>query len=166
MNKKQINMLISWIAVFLWMILIFNLSSQVAEQSNHLSTGITEVIVKTVKKVIPNANFDISNHIVRKNAHFFTYLILGMLVVNALRRSEVIGYKSIALLICFLYAISDELHQFYVPGRGPGMKDVFIDSAGATVGILVYLGINRINKKVMTNRKTCKGSSNFNCDRA
>ncbi|MEL7597566.1 MAG: VanZ family protein [Clostridiaceae bacterium] len=165
MNKKQINMLISWIAVFLWMILIFNLSSQVAEQSDHLSTGITEIIIRTINKVIPNINFDISNHIVRKNAHFFIYLILGMLAVNALRRSKVVGDKSIALLICFLYAILDELHQFYVPGRGPGVKDIFIDSAGATVGILLYLAISRINKRVITNRKTCNESSNFNCDR-
>ena len=40
--------IISWTAVILWLTLIFNLSSQVAEQSNQLSTGITEIIVKTV----------------------------------------------------------------------------------------------------------------------
>jgi len=40
---------LSWTVVILWMTLIFNLSSQVAEQSNQLSTGITEIIVKTIE---------------------------------------------------------------------------------------------------------------------
>jgi VanZ family protein len=57
------------------------------------------------------------------------------------------------------------VHQAFVSGRDPGMQDVFIDSAGATSGILVYLGLSRIKKNVINNRKTCKGSSNFNCQR-
>ena len=43
MNKKQIINIISWIAVPLWMALIFKLSSQPAVQSGNLSTGITEI---------------------------------------------------------------------------------------------------------------------------
>jgi VanZ family protein len=39
----------SWIAVILWMAFIFNLSSQEVEQSNQLSTGVTEVIVETIE---------------------------------------------------------------------------------------------------------------------
>lgn len=131
-----------WTAVLLWMALIFNLSSQVAEQSNQLSTGITEVIVKTVEKVAPQAEFDIKsfNNILRKKAHFFAYLILGVLVINALRRSGETGIRSVtlALGICVFYAISDEIHQLFVPGRGGQVKDVIIDSAGAGVGVGVY----------------------------
>lgn len=142
----SLNKFLSWTAVLLWMVVIFNLSSQPAHQSNKLSTGVTQVIVETVAKVAPNTNFDISNHIVRKNAHFFAYLILGVVVMNAIRG------KSLSLLICVLYAIWDEVHQMFVPGRGPGVKDVFIDSSGAAVGILVCLVIMRIKKKVMTGR--------------
>ncbi|TCO68517.1 VanZ family protein [Marinisporobacter balticus] len=153
MNRKHIIVLISWIAVILWMFLIFNLSSQVADESDKLSKGITEIVIKTVEKVEPRVDFDISrfNHIVRKNAHFFAYLALGIFVMNAMRRSGRYGYKSVVLvlLICILYAISDEVHQLFVPGRGPGVKDVLIDSAGASVGTLVHLGMSRIKKKVM-----------------
>lgn len=137
--------ILSWTVVILWMAVIFNLSAQVAEQSNQLSTGLTEIIAKTIERFVPNINFDISsfNHIVRKNAHFMAYLLLGILVLNALRRSGLYGHKSIilALLICILYAISDEAHQLFVPGRGGQLKDVIIDSAGAGVGIGVYLMI-------------------------
>jgi VanZ family protein len=147
-KNMPLNKFLSWTAVFLWMVVIFNLSSQPVHQSNKLSTGVTQVIVKTVKKVATKSEFDIKklNHYVRKNAHFFAYLILGVLVMNALRG------KSLALLICVLYAISDEVHQMFVPGRGPQVKDVFIDSAGVAVGILVCLVILRIRKKIMTGR--------------
>lgn len=85
---------------------------------------------------------------VRKNAHFFVYLVLGVFVINALRRSGVRGYRCVvyALLICILYAASDELHQVFVPGRGAQVKDVIIDSAGACVGILVCLIISSKRK--------------------
>jgi len=113
------------------MTLVFNLSSQVAEQSNQLSTGITEIIVKTVERIVPQTDLDIykSNHIVRKSTHFFVYLVLGLLVMNALRRSGVYGYRSIvlALLICVLYAISDEVHQLFVPGKGGQVKDIILN---------------------------------------
>jgi VanZ family protein len=44
-----------------------------------------------------------------------------------------------ALLICILYAASDEIHQIFVPGKGAHVKDVFIDSAESIVGILAYM---------------------------
>ncbi|NMA62964.1 MAG: VanZ family protein [Syntrophomonadaceae bacterium] len=135
MSKKRI---LSWIVVLLWMLLIFHLSSQAAEDSNQLSTGITRVVVQTVERFLPDTDIDIGsvNHIVRKNAHFAAYLVLGVLVMNALRRSEVYGFRAlaIALGICVVYAISDEVHQLFVPGRGAQVKDVIIDSLGAMVG--------------------------------
>ena len=42
-------------------------------------------------------------------------------------------------MFCSLYAISDEVHQLFVPGRGAQVKDVFIDIAGAAVGIFLSL---------------------------
>lgn len=127
--------IISWAAVILWMALIFYFSQQQATASNELSTGITEVIIQTVEKIAPDMGVDLRsfNPIVRKNAHFLIYLVLGALVINALRRSGEHGYRGMVLsvLICALYAISDEVHQIFVDGRGPQVKDVLIDSAGA-----------------------------------
>ncbi len=148
MKKMNSKKMLSWIAVIIWMVFIFSLSSQVAEQSNQLSTGITEVIIDAVEKVAPNANFDIIklNNIIRNNAHFFTYLILGLLVINAARISGIKDFKSLilAILICILYAVSDEIHQFFVPSRGAELKDLIIDSIGALFGIGLYLLIFRI----------------------
>lgn len=138
--------------VILWMALIFYLSHQPATESNELSTGITEIIITTVENLFPNAEFDIRgfHHMVRKNAHFIAYFILGVLVINALRISGVRGYQSVvlALGICVPYAISDEMHQLFIPGRSGEVSDVHIDSAGASVGIGVYLVIGRMKKIV------------------
>lgn len=153
MNRNKIIIVISWTIVILWMALIFNLSSQPAVESNKLSKGVTKVIVETARKVAPNTSFDVNkfNHILRKNAHFFAYLILGILIMNAMRRSGIKSIKAV-LLICIIYAISDEIHQYYVPGRGPLVKDVLIDSVGAYIGVLVYLGLKKMMKNVLLSR--------------
>ncbi|MGD9677477.1 MAG: VanZ family protein [Vulcanibacillus sp.] len=134
---------LSWTAVILWMILIFILSHQPAMQSNQLSAGLTEVIINTIEKAIPTVEFDIRsfNYIVRKNAHFYAYLIMGILMMNAIKKCGVCGIRSIVitLLICVLYAVSDEFHQLFVIGRDGRLKDVLIDSAGSVVGITMFL---------------------------
>ena len=142
-NKNQTIFLISWTAVLFWMLIIFNLSSQVVDESNKLSTGVAEVIVETVEKVVPGYDLNIRefNHFLRKNAHFIAYLMLGILVMHALRGSGVKRVKAfvLAIGICFLYAVSDEVQQLFVPGRDGQAMDVLIDSIGSTVGVGVYL---------------------------
>lgn len=133
---------IPWLLVILWMSLIFYLSHQPVEESNKLSKGITEKLVEIVEKIDSDKDFNLGrvNHILRKNAHFFAYLILGILTSNGLKSSKVEDRKGfiIALIISVLYAISDEAHQLFVPGRGGQLKDVIIDSAGSLVGIALY----------------------------
>lgn len=133
---------LSYILVVLWMGLIFFFSSQPADDSKELSTGVTEVILSVVESVAPESDLFVENlhHFVRKNAHFLIYFVLGMLVVRAFRVSQIRNKTSIllALGICIVYAISDELHQLFVPGRGAQVKDVLIDSTGAFVGIILY----------------------------
>lgn len=82
----------------------------------------------------------------RKYAHFFIYLFLGGVVKNALTVSGMKGWKSLglAILLCFLYAVFDEIHQYFVPGRMPLVMDVVIDTAGATVGALLYTVVNSL----------------------
>jgi len=108
-----------------------------------MSTGITVHIRKFIIWVLPNldVSIEILNHFIRKSAHFLIYFGLGFLLRNAY---HVTGYVNIkgsvyALTVSILYAISDEVHQIFVPGRGPGIKDVFIDSIGALAGILVFM---------------------------
>jgi VanZ family protein len=142
--KKRI---LPWALVIFWMALIFYLSHQPAVESSGLSTSITRKIAEIIEKIAPNIglNLESLNHIVRKNAHFFVYLVLGTFVAHGVKNSGVSSFKviTVALLICILYAISDEIHQLYIPGRSGEVRDVIIDSAGSLVGIL---GLNSIEK--------------------
>lgn len=142
---------IGWFIVILWGAVIFYLSHQPAHVSNGLSTRVTEEIVEKVERVVPDAEFNIRevNRVVRKNAHFFIFFVLGILVMFTLRRSKIRGVRggALVLLICVLFAISDEIHQIFVPGRGAELRDVLIDSAGASMGILLYLLMSRLLKK-------------------
>lgn len=152
-NKNYASIILSWTAVLLWMLLIFYSSAQVAEQSNQLSKGVTAVIIGFVERIALGLelNTNTFNYIVRKNAHFFTYLILSVFVMNAIRKSRVEGSKGILITfgICVLYAVSDEVHQLFVPGRSGQMTDVFIDGSGAVLGLVIVQLLSLLRKKEM-----------------
>lgn len=141
---------LSWLAVFLWMALIFYLSHQPSSVSSELSSGITEFIINAAEKLVPDIGIDLRDfhYIVRKNAHFIAYFILGILSINAIKSDKISGKHSIflALGISVLYAMSDEFHQLFIAGRSGEVRDVFIDSSGALAGIVIYSGVMRIRK--------------------
>ncbi len=144
---NKIKKIASWTAVLLWMLLIFRLSSQVATESNDLSLGIAGLFHKLLSGFI-SINESAVNHIVRKGAHFTAYMFLGFLTSNALSTGGVTRWKKviISLLICVLYAVSDEIHQLYVPGRSGQPSDVLIDSLGAGTGIGIYILVGSLFK--------------------
>jgi VanZ family protein len=140
--KRKALILFSWTLVLLWMMLIFCLSSQPVRQSDALSKGIAISSLSVAEKVNPELHLSLKqlNSLLRKNAHFFVYLVFGILVINAKRRSGLKGRKwfFLALFLCVLYAVSDEIHQLYVPGRGGQLRDILIDSAGVLAGSALY----------------------------
>ena len=140
----------SWSLAILWMGLIFYFSHQPASESSELSSGITEVIVDMVNTIAPDKdivlNYDNISFLIRKSAHFGVYLILGLLVSNGLILSKMSRARVmyLAFLICVLYAISDELHQLFIPGRSGQISDVLLDSTGGLGGILLMSAIRRV----------------------
>ena len=47
------------------------------------------------------------------------------------------------MLICFVYACSDEWHQTFVPGRAGQFRDVLLDTAGSLTGLLTWMWMSR-----------------------
>jgi VanZ family protein len=78
--------------------------------------------------------------VIRKGAHVTIYAILGWLMscalapIRSIRRYHVFA----VILFCCLYAISDEIHQFYTGDRTPLVKDVVLDTAGACLGLAIH----------------------------
>ena len=80
---------------------------------------------------------EIWHWIVRKGAHFTEYAVLAMLVANALRTyGKLRWYLPVA--ISAAYAVSDEVHQYFVPGRACRLLDMGIDTCGALFGTVVF----------------------------
>lgn len=132
------------------MFFIFSLSAQPASQSNELSKKMTRVIASTLKELASvDGNVeelvDQFNNFVRKKAHVMGYLILGFLSSFAFRFCRLRGLKASAYAfgLSVLFAISDETHQAFVPGRGPQVSDVLLDSFGALLGIGLFLIVAR-----------------------
>lgn len=130
MIKKR--KIISIILVIIWMIVIFIMSSFTASESSGQSNFIVELIVSIFKF----NNIELISLIVRKLAHFIEYFILGLLVFNMIRYYDKSIY--IAIMICVLYAISDEIHQLFVVGRSCQIIDMMIDSIGSFSGIILF----------------------------
>lgn len=109
------------------MLSIFWFSHQDAKESARQSTYVKKQVNKVIGKGV---TFNI-----RKNAHFFIYMVLGM---SLLLSREKAGKRKVLEVVGFviLYAISDEFHQSFIPGRGALMKDVYIDTLGGISGIL------------------------------
>ncbi|EES48533.1 VanZ family protein [Clostridium botulinum] len=143
-KRKAIN----WILLILWMIIIFAMSNQPAvvsdKQSGLVITTLTNLGIDM------NGIFgELANFIVRKTAHFLEYMILGILILNVLEihytRQKI---RLLGVLLVFLYASSDEIHQLFVQGREGAFRDVVIDTLGGTFGIFVIskLKVLRLKK--------------------
>ena len=68
---------------------------------------------------------------------FFSCSYLSNLFIE---NSKIKDFKKtgiLSFLFSVIYALSDEFHQSFVPGRDGNIVDVLIDSSGALVGILV-----------------------------
>lgn len=75
--------------------------------------------------------------LLKKTAHLIEYAILAILLyrgfINKGCKKNMAGVYS--LLLAVFYAITDEVHQAFTPGREPRMRDVVIDGAGIALAL-------------------------------
>lgn len=139
-KKKQILKFIPMIAV---MIVIFLFSCKHGDESSEQSGRILEALVRVVEsfsKGTLSAEMLAFLHLfIRKVAHFTEYAMLGVATMYAIFDYFKRKYISIpiSLIIAAIYATTDEIHQYFVPGRYGTPMDVLIDSCGAITGILI-----------------------------
>lgn len=152
MLKKIIKILL----IVIWMGVIFTFSSDNGDASSKKS----DTIIMQVYKVFSNKKLSIEEQEkliekvvfpVRKIAHLTEYLILGLLLISLLKEYVPLTNKTIiiAIILCMLYASSDEIHQLFSSGRSARVLDVIIDTIGSSIGIIIYSTIN--NKIIRRN---------------
>lgn len=148
MSKAKTTKIILYILLAVWMIFIYVMSAQHASKSSQVSGGIVYKLITVFfgkfdalslekqSEIVNTATF-----FVRKAAHLFEYFVLGILAAllaltyNFKRMVNFI----LAFGFCAIYALSDEVHQYFVPGRACQFRDICIDVAGSLFAISIVL---------------------------
>ena len=149
-RRYPLMMVLAWTAVVAWMGLIFFLSHQPGEQSGELSGLIADTILRLFGKGGNPALLDTFNSVLRTVAHGTAFFVLALLVGMAFHQVYVVDIPNgvVTLILCLLYAASDEWHQSIVPGRSSEWSDFFVDAGGVVLAILIlqiYWAVKRVN---------------------
>ena len=141
-----------------WSVFIFARSSKTAGESSEESSNFIKSIAQAVDKDFDKLPADrqleyIENmqFIVRKAAHFTVYALLGFLSAATAAAFGIIAPAG--FIYCILYAASDEIHQYFVPGRSCELRDFFIDSSGALVGIVITVAASAVIRALRARRR-------------
>ncbi len=175
-NKIKINRIkiLNFILLSGWMLFIFLNSSKDATQSSLASSEFTHSLLNFLTNIglanacdINSAEFAAFEGNVRTCAHFVEFMVLGLLSYQFFRAYY--DRKSIYKILIpvagsIAYAITDELHQLFVPGRACDIFDVMVDTAGIITGVLIFhlltvlvqrrktIDKNTVPKSVLTKR--------------
>lgn len=138
-----------WVLIVFWCGMIFYQSSRPAPLSDGQSLYIVKVINHWASVIVGKEVAVVSNHMVRKSAHFTEYLVLGLLFFNGFFSSKAaLKAFALALIIGVCYAASDEIHQFFVPGRTMKVTDIMIDGLGVFcgVGVMYWAALAKLSR--------------------
>lgn len=134
---KNLGLIINIALLVAWTAFIWHNSMEPANISGGKSLRITELINQCL-------NLSLTDHIIRKFAHFCEYGLEGVLatvffyqIKKPIRKIDIVN-----ILIGFIIAFIDESIQFFTPGRSCQLSDMMLDTAGFACG---YLAIKVIH---------------------
>ncbi|HXY06506.1 MAG TPA: VanZ family protein [Terriglobales bacterium] len=149
MTRHQKELLKTWIAAGLWIVLIM------IESTSYLSSANTSRFLYPILHYlfgIEDASFQALHHYLRKTGHFVGYFILSFLLFRSWRVTLPLSsrwamrWAAIAFLMSGLVASMDEWHQTFLPSRTGTIHDVILDSIGALIAqILILLWLRSRN---------------------
>lgn len=117
---------------------IFRNSLENGAQSSARSQAVMQLVNSALAKVHLGP---LSEHLIRKLAHFSEFALEGFLLMLCMRvyTRRYVRHISVPMLGGVLTAMADETIQIYSPGRSSQVTDVWLDSAGVLAGILIAL---------------------------
>lgn len=117
---------------------IFSNSLEIARESSARSQQVMKLLNSLLGRV---GLGPLSEHFVRKMAHFCEFSLLGFWFMLCLRvyTRHFVRHVSWPLFFGLLTAVIDETIQLYVPGRSSSVKDVLLDFSGVLTGLFIAL---------------------------
>ena len=137
-QPPRISSLAEWLPIAVWAAVIFTLSTSGFSADN--TSAIITPILRWLFPTILSYEVNVANLLIRKAAHFTEYAILFWLLV----RGPFKGRPFVAMALCVGYALTDEAHQMFVPGRTASLYDVALDSTGAMFSGFLRVAISEI----------------------
>lgn len=130
-----------------WLLFIWVHSMIPARSSAAESRWVGQLITPVLELFTGKGN--VTDHLVRKLAHFCEYAALGVLsgALVLLRKDAALFHWSYALLCTLAVAVIDESIQLLATGRGAQVQDILLDTAGSLTGLLLIWGISWILRK-------------------
>lgn len=144
----MVKKIVLWLSVIGCMTVIFMFSHQSAEVSHDLSSSFLFRILSffdafdKMSRSAMTETVEFLHFLIRKGAHFSVYALLGFLTYLLVRTGYGIKGRMSMLIPSvtgLLYAATDEIHQFFIPGRSGQLTDVLLDTSGAIAGTLAAL---------------------------
>lgn len=151
LRNKKFTIIVAAIMAF-----IFFQSALPADLSSRESGRVVDLLVRLFQGILP-IDRETMVFIVRKGAHFAEYTILGGFLVPAVTEwmavdktpvpDSVRNIRIISWLVGTLYAVTDEIHQSFVPGRSCELRDIGIDSCGVLAGVMIVSLAMRLKER-------------------
>jgi VanZ family protein len=129
-----------WLPLLIWLSMIFVGSTNLMS-AEHTSRYVAPFLLWLKPGMSPQTIWVILV-VMRKCAHVTEYAVLALLLSRALRtvpvlRTRTLMVISAVVLGCALFGATDEFHQTFVKSRTPSVGDVFLDIAGAILGLVI-----------------------------
>ena len=142
-------------ALIACIVFIFSNSMQIGDVSESASGRVLLLMKKVFTRLgMPGVANHLTDHIVRKLAHFCEYMLEGFLLMLCMRvyTRQYIWHISVPMLGGVLTALTDETIQIFSPGRSSQVTDVWLDSAGVLAGILTALVLMALCRLLFNHR--------------
>jgi len=144
----MVTLFTNWGPVAIWAALIFYFST--GSFSSQETSHILEPALNWLFPGLSTDQFEMVHLTIRKLGHWGEYFVFAVLVFRALRHqwreSGDLHDSALTMVIVFLYASSDELHQLFVPSRTASFADVLLDTLGGACAVAFMILYQRRKK--------------------
>jgi VanZ family protein len=155
-EKKRALALFYLGPLIVWMGVIFVMSTGAggSETSVILISRTLRILTPGLLATLTPYQMDWINYGVRKLGHFTEYAVLALLAVRAFQYGQAeasLRAFGLAFALCAFYAVTDEIHQAFVPVRSSSSTDILIDVAGAALcllGTYLWFGLKSLERRL------------------